>query len=121
MINQTGSIAEPTSLLLDSTNVTDVLALTAGTSGSYTVGAIKIVNADSTDRIVSVWWTKNTTDYLIFKATVGANSTIDAVDQPFQLIPKQSARKIRAQAAAANVVTVTVIYTQGSQQTQNAS
>jgi hypothetical protein len=121
MINQTGSIAEPTSLLLDSTNVTDVLALTAGASGSYTVGAIKIVNADSTDRIVSVWWTKNTTDYLIFKATVGANSTIDAVDQPFQLIPKQNARKIRAQAAAANVVTVTVIYTQGSQQTQNVS
>jgi hypothetical protein len=121
MINQTGSIAEPESLLLTTTSVTDVFSRAAGTSGSYTVGAIKIVNQDSTDRKVTVWWTKDTTDYRIFEAVVGANSTIDAVDQPFQLIPKQNARKIRAQAAAANVVTVTVIYTQGSQQTQNAS
>jgi len=120
MITQLGSIAEPTSLLLTGTSVTDVLALAAGASGAYTVGAIKIVNRDSTDRKVTVWWTKDSTDYAIFEATVGANSTIDAVDQPFQLVPKQTARKIRAQAAAGNVVTVTVIYTQGSQQTQNA-
>lgn len=121
MINQTGNIAEPTSLLLTTTSVTDVLAFTAGTGGSYTIGAIKIVNQDTTDRKVTVWWTKDSTDYRIFEAIVGANSTIDAVDQPFQLIPKQQARKIRAQAATANVITVSVIYTQGTQQTQNVS
>lgn len=121
MINQTGNIAEPTSLLLTTTSVTDVLSLAASTSGSYTVGSIKIVNQDSTDRKVTIWWTKDSTDYRIFEAIVGANSTIDAVDQPFKLVPQTTARKIRAQAATANVVTINIIYTQGSQQTQNVS
>lgn len=118
MINQTGNLAEPTSLLLTTTNVTDVLALAVG-SGSYTVGSVRIVNRDSTDRKVTVWWTKDSTDYAIFEATVGANSTIEALSEPLKLTPKSTARKIRAQAAAGNVVTVTVIYTQGTQQTAN--
>lgn len=121
MITQTGSIAEPTSLLLTTGNITDVFTRAAGDSGAYTIGAIKIVNQDTTDRKVTVWWTKNTTDYRIFEAVVGANSTIDAIDQPFQLVPKQTARKIKAQAATGNVITINVIYTQGSQQTQNVS
>lgn len=121
MINQTGTIAEPESLLLTTTSVTDVLALAAGDSGAFTVGSIKIVNQDTTDRKVTVWWTKDTTDYRIFEAIVGANSTIDAVDQPFKLVPKLTARKIRAQAAAANVVTVNVIFTENSQSIPNVS
>lgn len=120
MINQTGTIAEPESLLLTTTSVTDVKAWAAGESGAYTVGSIKIVNQDTTDRKVTVWWTKDSTDYRIFEAIVGANSTIDAVDQPFKLVPKLTARKIRAQAATANVITVNVIYTEGGQTGPNA-
>ena len=115
MINQVGRIAEPTPVLLTTTSVTDVVAFAAGLSGAYTVGSIKIVNQDSVDRKVTVWLTKNATDYAIFEAVLGANSTIDAVDQPIVMIPKETARKIRAQAAAANVVTVTVIFTEGGQ------
>jgi phosphate-selective porin len=121
MINQTGTIAEPESLLLTTTSVTDVLAYAAGDTGAFTIGSIKIVNQDTTDRKVTVWWTKDATDYRIFEAIVGANSTIDAVDQPFKLQPKLTARKIRAQAAAANVVTVNVIFTENSQSIPNVS
>jgi phosphate-selective porin len=120
MIHQTGNLAEPTSLLLTTTSVTDVLAFAAGDSGAFTVGSIKIVNQDTTDRKVTVWWTKDSTDYRLFEAIVGANSTIDAVDQPFKLVPKLTARKIRAQAATANVITVNVIYTEGTQSIPNA-
>ena len=120
MINQTGNLAEPESLLLTTTNVTDVLAFAAGDSGAFTIGSIRITNEDTTDRIATIWWTKNTTDYCIFEGTVGANSSIDAIDQPFKLTPNSTARKIRAQAAAANVLTVTVIYTQSSREIPNA-
>lgn len=114
-----GILQEPTSLSLTTTNVTDVLAFSAGDSGAYTVESIRIVNEDTTDRIVTVWWTKNTTDYAIYEATVGANSSVDVIDVPIKLIPKGTARKIRAQAAAANVVTVTVVYSLGGPQVAN--
>lgn len=116
-----GIIQEPVSLLLTTTNVTDVKAWAAGDSGTFTIEAIKVVNEDTTDRLVTVWWTKDSTDYNIFEATVGANSTIDCIDVPIKLIPKGTARKIRAQAAAANVVTVTLIYSFGSVQIPNAN
>ena len=120
MINQTGNLAEPESLLLTTTSVTDVFTRAAGDAGAFTIGSIRITNEDTTDRIATIWWTKNTTDYCIFEGTVGANSSIDAIDQPFKLTPNSTARKIRAQAAAANVLTVTVIYTQSSREIPNA-
>lgn len=114
-----GILQEPTSLLLTTTNVTDVETWTAGDSGAYTVETIRIVNRDSSDRKVTVWWTKDSTDYAIFEAVVGANATIDLEDEKIKLIPKGTARKIRAQAAAGNVVTVTIIYSLGGPQVAN--
>jgi len=117
---QAGVLQQPTSLLLTTTSVTDVLALAAGRPDVVTVAGWKIINADSSDRLVSLWWTDNSTDYLIFRGVVGANSTMwdDAAD--LKLMAKSTAKKIRAQAAAANVVTVTLITTSSPQQTQNA-
>lgn len=105
-------LQEPESLLLTTTSVTDVKAITAGAKETYFVYGVILANADSTARKVSVWWTKDTTDYLVFVHTVGANETMTVgFDAPLRLFAKSTARKIKAQAAAASVVTVTVLYT----------
>jgi len=115
-------LQEPESLLLTTTSVTDVKAITAGAKETYTVYSVILANADSTARKVSVWWTKDTTDYLIFVNTVGANETMTVgFDAPIKLFAKSTARKIRAQAAAANVVTVTVLYAIAGQTNENAN
>lgn len=120
VINQPGVLQQPVSLLLTGTSVTDVLSMAIGRQDVLTVSGWKIVNADSSDRVVSLWWTDDSTDYLIFKGTIGANSTMwdDAVD--IKLFAKATAKKIKAQAAAGNVVTVTLITTASSQQKDNA-
>lgn len=110
-LSNVAGLQEPTSLLLSSTSVTDVLALSSGASGSYLIYGIVIVNADSTARKVSVWWTSGATDYLLFNSTIGATESMTVgFDAPVKLVAKSAVRKIRAQAAAANVVTVTVLY-----------
>lgn len=116
---QAGVLQQATSLLLTGTSVTDVLSLTAGRTDTVTVARLKIANADTTDRLVSVWWTDDSTDYLIFRHTVGANSTMWDDDVDVKLMAKSTAKKIKAQAAAGNVVTVTLITTSSPQQTQN--
>ena len=111
---------EPDSLLLSTTSVTDVKAFTAGSTGIAYITSIIIANLDSNARKVTVWWTNNATDYAIYEASVPANSTVNALDAPLAFNAKSTAKKIRAQAATANVVTVTVVHTLSSQQNSQA-
>lgn len=120
-LSNVAGLQEPESLLLTTTSVTDVKAIAAASKEAYFVYGVIIANADSTARKVSVWWTKDTTDYLVFVNTVGANETMTVgFDAPVKLIAKSTARKIRAQAAAANVVTVTVLYAIAGQTKEDA-
>jgi hypothetical protein len=105
----TGILEEPTSVLLSTTGVVDVY--TAAIPEIATVIGVIIVNADASSRQVSVWWTEGSTDHLIFTGEVGAMETVaDAVQVPVRLIGKLG-RKIKAQASASNVVTLTLITT----------
>jgi hypothetical protein len=114
-------LQEPTSLKLSTTSVTDVLSITAGDKATYLVYGVILVNDDSTARLVNIYWTSNATDYGIFSSTIGAGETMTVgFDAPIKLFAKTTARKIRAKAAAANVVTVTVLYAL-SGQTQDAA
>ncbi|KRA00238.1 hypothetical protein ASD64_01295 [Mesorhizobium sp. Root157] len=112
-----GNVQQPKSLLLPDTSVNDVLSLPVDTSsGSTTVVGIVIVNQDSAAQKVTVWWHDGTTDFRLFERSVPANETVTvALDAPIVLYTKQSAKKIKAQAAKASVVTVTVLHVLGSQ------
>jgi len=92
----------------------------AATQGIANVFSIIIVNRSGSAQLVTVWWTNDTTDYPIYEASVPANSTVNALDAPLAFNAKVTAKKIRAQAAAANVVTVTVVHTLYSQQNPTA-
>jgi hypothetical protein len=117
-ISNVAGLQEPTSLQLTTTSVTDVLAITAGDKATYLVYGIILANEDTTARKVNVYWTLNATDYSLFVHTVGANETMTiGFDAPVKLFAKSTARKIRAKAAAANVVTVTVLYALSGQTT----
>lgn len=115
-----GSVQQPTSVKLPNTNVNDVLSLSIDTSGGVTtVVGIVIVNQDNGAQKVTVWWNDGVTDFAIFERSVPANETVTvALDAPIVLYAKQSAKKIKAQAAKASVVTVTVLYTLASQRAQ---
>ncbi len=119
---ETGALDQPTSLLLTATTVTDVLTMAAGEKGTRVVTGALIVNEDTTARLVTLFWTKDATDYKIFRNTVGANESVSITfEAPIKLFAKVTARKIRAQAAAANVVTVTIFSTTSQQQNANES
>jgi hypothetical protein len=109
-VSNANGLNEPTSLLLTTTSVTDVVSIAAGTVSTTLVYGVIIVNDDATARLVNLYWTLNATDYGIFSHTVGAGETMTVgFDVPLKLFAKSTARKIRAKAAAANVVTVTVL------------
>jgi hypothetical protein len=116
----TGILQQPTSLLLTTTNVTDVLTVASGTVDTVTLNGWKIVNRDSTDRKVTLWWHDGTTALAIFEGVVGANSTMWDDDVEIKLFAKTAEKKIQAQAAAASQVTVTLI-TSRTPQTRDAS
>ena len=121
-LSSVAGLQDPTSLSLSSTSVTDVLSISSGDKATYLVYGVIIANADTTARKVSVWWTSNTTDYLLFNSTIGATESMTiGFDAPVKLFAKSTARKIRAQAAAANVVTVTVLYALAGQTNENAT
>ena len=121
MADIAGTLQDPTSLLLTTTSVTDVLSLVAGSNGIATAYGLIVVNRDSTPRLVTFWWTSGVTDYALYEGTIGANeSTYIKLDPPIRLFAKSTARKIRAQAAASNVVTVSVIHSLSNQQAQSA-
>lgn len=115
-------LQEPTSLLLTTTSVTDVLSISAGDKATYLIYGVILVNDDASSRLVNVYWTSNATDYGIFSNTIGANETITiGFDAPLKLYAKSTARKIRAKAAVANKVTVTVLYAIAGQTNENAN
>jgi hypothetical protein len=109
-----GDLQEPKHLLLTGTSVTDVLTMAANETQVFTVIRLAAVNRDSSDRKVTFFKTEDSTDLAIAEAIVGANSTID-FPMNSKMFAKSHARKIRAQAAAGNVVTVTVEYTLSKQ------
>lgn len=116
-----GTLQEPEVVKLTTTSVTDVLAMAVGKPNVISVTGAYIVNQDTTARKVTLFLTKDTTDYAIFENTVGANESVSVTfEAPIKLYAKSTARKIRAQAAAANVVTVTIISTSSQQQVANA-
>jgi hypothetical protein len=115
-----GNIQQPASLKLPDTAINDVLALSVDTTGGITtvVGLI-IVNQDTAAQLVTVWWNDGVADHAIFERSVPANDTVTvALDAPIVLYTKAAAKKIRAQAAKAGVVTVTALYTLASQRAQ---
>lgn len=117
-ISNAAGLQEQTSLLLTTTSVTDVLSITAGDKATYLVYGVILVNDDTTARLVNVYWTSNATDYGIFTHTVGASETMTVgFDVPVKLYAKSTARKIRAKAAVANKITVTVLYALSGQTT----
>lgn len=115
-----GVLQQPTSFLLTTTNVTDILTVASGSSDSLTVNRWTVVNRDSTDRKVTLWWHDGTTAYAFFEATVGANSTMWDDEVDLKLFARTATHKIQAQAAAGNVVTVTLVTSRLSQ-TKDAS
>jgi len=109
-ISSVAGLQEPTSLLLTATTVTDVLSIASGTVSTTLVYGVIIVNDDSATCLVNLYWTNNATDYGIFSGTIGAGETMTVgFDVPIKLFAKSTARKIRAKAATANKVTVTVL------------
>jgi len=106
-----GNVQQPVSLLLPDTAVNDVLSLPVDTTGGIvTVIGITIVNRDGSAQKVTAWWNDGATDFALFERSVAANETVTvALDAPIVLYTKAAAKKIKAQAAKADVVTVTVI------------
>jgi hypothetical protein len=113
-------LQQPVSLLLTTTNVTDVLDFPASSIDSMTLNRWVVVNRDSTDRKVTLWWHDGTTAYAIFEGIVGANSTMWDDEVDIKLFAKSAAKKIQAQAAVANQVTVTLV-TSRTPQNRDAS
>lgn len=115
-----GTLQQPASLLLPDLSINDVLTHPVGTSNVTVIG-VAIANADTAAQKVEVWWNDGTTDFLLFVRSVPATETVTvALDAPILLYAKQTAKKIRARAAMANVVTVTVSYTLAAQQRPDA-
>lgn len=111
-----GNVEQPVSLKLPDTAVNDVLDMSVDTTGGVrTIVGIVIVNQDSAEQKVSVWWNDGASDLAIYEGKVSANSTVQALDAPLVMYTKVTGRKIKAQAAKANVVTVTVVYTLSNQ------
>jgi hypothetical protein len=69
-------LEEPISLLLTDTNVANVLSMSAGHPDMTVIAGIIVANADGSARLVSVCWTLDSTDYLIFRRSVAANETV---------------------------------------------
>ena len=114
-ISVPGVLQPPTSLRPTGTGVTDILSIASGGASRTVIGVI-VANESGSARLSSVWWHDGTTDFLIFQRSVPANETVtEALALPIQLSAKQAAKKIKVQAAAADVVTFTLITTQLSQ------
>jgi hypothetical protein len=115
-VNPQGVLQEPKRLLLTTTSVTDVLTMAAAEKQSFTVTTAIFANEDSTDRTVTLYYTENASDTTLYIGTCGAGQSLE-IPLQVKMVAKSTARKIRAKASAGNVVTVTLIYIQSSQQT----
>ncbi len=113
MNDNLGILQEPKLLLL-TTSAADVLAMASGVKETNTVTLATFCNEDSTDRTVTLYRTENVTDYVIHIGTVGAGQSLEVPMQQ-KMMAKSTARKIRAKASAASVVTLSLTYHQSGQ------
>lgn len=108
-VNVAGAIQFPIAQRLSSTNQTDLLtgnnALTRSMNAK--LAAIAVVNEDSSDRLVTLEYNDGSTDYKFWRKSVVANTTEYITNFPFPL--KDNTWTIKATAAAANVITVTLL------------
>ena len=104
-----GAIQEPTSVALSTTDVTDIYTL--GSTETVRIVGIIVANVDASNACgIKLWYTLGSTDYLIYQGDVAAQSTVtEALAHPLHLDGRKGTRKIRAQAEAADDLTVTVI------------
>lgn len=111
-----GALEEPKSTLLTTTSVTDIL--TVEPTEILTIIGCIIANTGAGANEVSVWWSVGATDNLIFVGSIAANTTEKvAIDAPIRLFGRYTGtRKIKAQAATGNEVTVTLVLTSTNDQ-----
>lgn len=115
----TGAVEEPVFLRPDDTAVNDLIEFE--TTEEVSVIGLIVANEDSNAQLASIWVTIGAIDVLIFTASIGANTSAhDILPAPIKLQAKFGDRKIKVQAAAADVVTFTAIYSRTNANT-NAS
>lgn len=114
-LNRVGGLEPPESQLLTTTNATTIIS--ASTAYGRTVEQVILSNINGTDRIVLLEWVDSTpTSYKYWRDTVPANDTV-IVEIPILLQGNGKVRSIKATAANANDIWVTVI---SSAQTKQA-
>jgi len=100
-----GAPIRPKSTLLTTTSATVVF--TASDKVPSTVVWISVVNQDGSARLVTLEWNDGTTDRKFWQKSVAANTT-EMIDVLLSLSSKTATQTVKATAASANVVTVTV-------------
>lgn len=108
-VDLSGAVQLPVSKLLDTTGATDLL------TGNYAVtretrsvmASAAIVNTDNSAVVVTLEYNDGASDFAFFRKSVGANSTEYVLGFPIRL--KDGDWTIKATAASANVVTVTLV------------
>lgn len=119
-LNIGGSLLPPSSVVLSTTNETDVFA---PTSGPCTVLSIAVANGDTANACrVTIRWSDGTNTYRLFTGDIAAGETEGVTHGlPLIIVPSATnglavAKKITAQAAAVDDLTVTVIATRAMPQ-----
>lgn len=107
MFLQTSGQAEaPVSTFLTTTSQTDVF--TASSAYTQKIANIWIVNQDtSTQILVTLEWNDGSNDRKFFVGTITPNTTV-VLEPGFLLSSKSATQKLKATAATANKITVTV-------------
>ena len=115
-LNRVGRLDPPESQLLTTTSATTIV--TASSVESRVVEQVILVNINGVDRIVLLEWLDATpTSYKYWRDTVPANDTV-IVEIPILLQGGGKARSVKATAANANDIWVTVISSVQTKQAQ---
>lgn len=108
-VDLSGAVQLPVSQLLTTTNQTDLLTGNNAVTRDQraVLASVAIVNTDSSARLVTLEFYDGATDYKFYQKSVAATSTEYVTGFPIRL--KDGTWTIKATAAAANVVTVTLV------------
>ena len=108
-LNHFGTIQRPISVFLTTTNKTDLLtgSFAVSRESRPKIGSISIVNADASARLVTLEWHDGTNDHVFFRRSIPANETVILDNVPILFLDNDWT--LKATAAQANVITVTVI------------
>lgn len=108
-LNVTGSIELPISQRLSTTNQTDLLTGNNAVTKQMRakLAAVAIVNEDSSARLVTLEYNDGSSDYKIWQKSMAANTAEFITDFPMPF--KDSTWTLKGTAAAADVVTITVL------------